>query len=178
MEKNFWNLITIYFEDPLGIWKKYAKKYFIHPKIRLSTRFEKKVEDAYTNYQTGKIIDIFSSDLGWKNKYDELRYEYDPYFEITLFRHLIFRIDFQAPNYTNNMFDVCYWEGILEMMKNDKMEPADALYLAYKNNQWYKYQSKKSDTIEPFLTNLGRHILDIKKRENLVKSLMEKEAER
>ena len=131
-------------------------------------------------------LEIYGVGLGWKSKYGVLEYEEDPYIEITLFKHISLHIDFLAPKYNEKIdgevFDVCYWEGILSMMNNVnsitgelKKPEEDALYDSYVENQWDSHCNKENKeypvqkTIKPFLKPLGKLILDIKIREAQVK---------
>lgn len=175
----FYNLIKIDWDNPLEIWEKYGKKYFIRPKV--------KIDFGPRNYyikNPAKLLEIYSVGLGWKSKYGELEYESYPYIEVTLFKHITFHINFIAPDYNKKeMLDVCYWEGILSMMNNTnsitgelKKPEEDALYDAYTNNQWVQNYAKENEytqTIQPFLKPLGKHILDIKIREAQVKEARE-----
>lgn len=136
------------------------------------------------------ILEIYGVGLGWKSKYGVLEYEEDPYIEITLFKHISLHIDFLAPKYNEKndgeVFDVCYWEGILSMMNNVnsitgelKKPEEDALYDSYVENQWFSPYNKEKDeypvqkTIRPFLKPLGKLTLDIKIREAQVKEARE-----
>ena len=146
-------------------------------------RFWKK----YHGVDPMNILEIYGVGLGWKSKYGVLEYEEDPYIEITLFKHISLHIDFLAPKYNEKIdgevFDVCYWEGILSMMNNVnsitgelKKPEEDALYDSYVENQWVSHYNKENGeypvqqkTIRPFLKPLGKLILDIKIREAQVK---------
>ena len=151
-------------------------------KPKMKFRFWQK----YHGVDTMNILEIYGVGLGWKSKYGVLEYEEDPYIEITLFKHISLHIDFIAPKYNEKrdgeVFDVCYWEGILSMMNNVnsitgelKKPEEDALYDSYVENQWVSHYNKENKeyqvqkTIKPFLKPLGRLILDIKIREAQVK---------
>lgn len=177
----FYNLFKIDWENPLEIWEKYARRYFIKPKMKF--RFLKR---KYHGVDPMNILEIYGVGLAWKSKYGMLEYEEDPYIEITLFRYISLHIDFIAPKYDREAFDVCYWEGILSMMNNVnsitgelKKPEEDALYDSYVENQWVSHYNKEKEeypvqkTIKPFLKPLGRLILDIKIREAQVKEAME-----
>ena len=98
-----------------------------------------------------------------------LEYEEDPYIEITLFKHISLHIDFLAPKYNEKrdgeVFDVCYWEGILSMMNNVnsitgelKKPEEDALYDSYVENQWFGcYNKENEDGKIMESTHSGRH---------------------
>ena len=176
MHWKFYNLFKIDWENPLEIWEKYGRRYFIKPKMKFG--FWQK----YHGVDTMNILEIYGVGLGWKSKYGVLEYEEDPYIEITLFKHISLHIDFIAPKYDREAFDVCYWEGILSMMNNVnsitgelKKSEEDALYDSYVENQWINHYNKENKeypvqkTIKPFLKPLGRLILDVKIREAQVK---------
>ena len=149
-------------------------------KPKMKFRFLKR---KYHEVDPMNILEIYGVGLGWKSKYGMLEYEEDPYIEITLFRYISLHIDFIAPKYDREAFDVCYWEGILSMMNNVnsitgelKKPEEDALYDSYLENQWASHYNKENGeypvvqkTIRPFLKPLGKLILDIKIREAQVK---------
>ena len=181
MHWKFYNLFKIDWENPLEIWEKYGRRFFIKPKMKF--RF---LERKYHGVDPMNILEIYGVGLGWKSKYGILEYEEDPYIEITLFRCISLHIDFIAPKYDREAFDVCYWEGILSMMNNVnsitgelKKPEEDALYDSYVENQWVSHYNKENKeyqvqkTIKPFLKPLGRLILDIKIREAQVKEARE-----
>ena len=177
----FYNLFKIDWENPLEIWEKYGRRYFMKPKMKF--RFLKR---KYHGVDPMNILEIYGVGLAWKSKYGMLEYEEDPYIEITLFRYISLHIDFIAPKYDREAFDVCYWEGILSMMNNVnsitgelKKPEEDALYDSYVENQWVSHCNKEKEeypvqkTIKPFLKPLGKLILDIKIREAQVKEARE-----
>ena len=175
----FCNLFKIDWENPLEIWEKYGRRYFMKPKMKF--RFLKR---KYHGVDPMNILEIYGVGLAWKSKYGMLEYEEDPYIEITLFRYISLHIDFIAPKYDREAFDVCYWEGILSMMNNVnsitgelKKPEEDALYDSYVENQWVSHYYNKEypvqKTIRPFLKPLGKLILDIKIREAQVKEARE-----
>lgn len=74
------------YNNPLYHWWK-VKKYFKRPKAHLYIGkkiwfFGLPCKDEYYN----SILDITSSAVGWKDKYNSPRHEWDPYIAITLFR--------------------------------------------------------------------------------------------
>ena len=173
----FYNLIKVNWVNPLGIWEKYGRKYFMRPKVKMGFGLRK------YDGNVAKLLEVRGVDLGWKTKYSELEYESDPYIKVTLFGCITFHVDFIAPDYKKEMFDVCYWEGILSMMDNidcttnkSKKPQEDALYDAYLHNQWienYGGENEYIQSIRPFLKPLASHILDIKIREAQVKKAKE-----
>ena len=179
MHWKFYNLFKIDWENPLEIWEKYGRRYFMKPKMKFRF-FNRK----YHGVDPMNILEIYGVGLAWKSKYGMLEYEEDPYIEITLFRYISLHLDFIAPKYDREAFDVCYWEGILSMMNNVnsitgelKKPEEDALYDSYVENQWVSHYYNKEypvqKTIRPFLKPLGKLILDIKIREAQVKEARE-----
>ena len=181
MHWKFYNLFKIDWENPLEIWEKYGRRYFMKPKMKFRF-FNRK----YHGVDPMNILEIYGVGLAWKSKYGMLEYEEDPYIEITLFRYISLHLDFIAPKYDREAFDVCYWEGILSMMNNVnsitgelKKPEEDALYDSYVENQWVSHCNKEKEeypvqkTIKPFLKPLGKLILDIKIREAQVKEARE-----
>ena len=177
----FYNLIKINWVNPLEIWEKYGRKYFIRPKVKIDFGPRK-----YYYENPAKLLEVYSVDLGWKSKFGILEYESNPFIEITLLKHITFHINFQAPDYKKEMYDLCYWEGILSIMNNVnditgelKKPEEDALYDSYVENQWFSNYNKEKEeytvqkTIKPFLKPLGKLILDIKIREAQVKEARE-----
>lgn len=70
------------------------------------------------------IIDIYSSSLGWKDKYNSPRHEWDPFFAITFFRRyrLMWMWNYvsdpsDSGEYTRN---VATWEAILDYIYYNK----------------------------------------------------------
>ncbi len=79
----------------------------------------------YANYKrTGKILDVYSSDVLWKDKYGSPRHEKSPYIFFCLFRLIGFAIRFYIPAY--NEFgekengDLYYWEYLLDYLYYEK----------------------------------------------------------
>lgn len=158
--------INIRWESPIGIWKKYGKPYFKFPKINLLFYIRNKNEVKY--YRPAIVFDVVAQDISWKSKYGNLEFEQSPFIRFSLFKRLVFQIDFVAPANNDKYDDICYWEGLLSMMSctdsntNEwKVKKDDALLKTYKENIWTDYGNAKY-TIEPYLTNLGWHILQSK----------------
>lgn len=158
--------VNIRFESPIGIQKKYGKPYFKFPKINFLLRIRNNSEVKY--YNPAMLIDVVAQDMCWKSKYGILEFEQNPFIRITLFKRMVFQIDFVAPVDNNKYDDICYWEGLLIMMSYTdsninkwKVKKDDALLKAYKDNIWNDMEGTKH-TIEPYLTNLGWHILQSK----------------
>lgn len=156
------NVIKFRWENPIGMWKKYGKPYFKFPKLSLRLYIRKKEDRKY--YSPGAILDIEAQDMGWKSKYGILEYEESPFIRLTLFTCIVLELRFVAPADNDKHDDICYWEGLLSMMANDTiMTKDDALLKAYNDNIWEAIEGPKY-TFEPYLTNLGWHVLQSKKR--------------
>lgn len=154
------SLIKYRWENPIGIWKKYGKPYFKFPKLSLSLYIRKKEDRKY--YSPGLVLDIVGQDMGWKSKYGILEYEQSPFIRITLFTWIVLEIVFVAPADNDRHDDICYWEGLLSMMAYEEDKKDDALLKAYTNNIWEAIDGPRY-TFEPYLTNLGWHVLQSKK---------------
>lgn len=116
---NRWNE----YHNPFYYWWK-ARKYFKRPKIHFICGkdiwfFGLPVRKDYYN----SIISIRSESLGWKWKYDEVRHEWDPYFQIVFFRkyHLIWLFNWinKKDEYSNTR-SMATWEAILDYLYNKK----------------------------------------------------------
>ena len=165
------NLIRIFWENPLGTWKKHGKPYFRIPYPKLDAYVMSKSDRRY--YHGAALIDIVGVDMLWKTKYSMEEFEECPRITVTLFNILVIEMSLVAPKVKGDAEDICYWEGMLTMMSNDSIPKEDALLKAYEENQWDKfissdkmgtpYEMSKPYTIEPYLTNLGWHVLQSKK---------------
>lgn len=111
------------YHNPFYYWWK-ARKYFKRPKIHFIYGkniwfFGLPVRKDYYN----PIISIRSESLGWKWKYDEVRHEWDPYFQIVFFRkyHLIWLLNWinKKDKYSNTR-SMATWEAILDYLYNKK----------------------------------------------------------
>lgn len=161
------HIIKLRCENPITIWKKYGKPYFKFPKVSFSLYIREKCDRKY--YNPGLLIDIVSQDIEWKSKYGMLEYERSPFIRLTLFTWIVFQIELVAPADNNLYDDICYWEGLLIMMSCTDSNTGewttssdDALLKAYNDNIWTDMEGT-SFTIEPYLTNLGWHILQSKR---------------
>lgn len=165
------NLIRIFWENPLGTWKKHGKPYFRFPFPKLDAYMMSKSDRKY--YHGAALIDIVGVDMLWKTKYSMEEFEECPRITVTLFKTLVIEMSLVAPKVKGDAEDTCYWEGMLTMMCNTNIPKEDALLKAYEVNQWIKfissdkmsapYEMSKPYTIEPYLTNLGWHVLQSKK---------------
>lgn len=97
----------------------------------------------YASYnRVGKIIDIWSSDVMWKDKYDSPRHERDPFIWICFFKTFGFSINFKI-NYVDEEGKICdggmyYWEYLL-----------DFLYYRKDLTKWDKWENYYTKTITP-----------------------------
>lgn len=68
------------------------------------------------------IIDIRSSSLGWKSKYDSPRHEWDPYFAITFFRkyRIMWMWNYITDDSNDNVRSMATWEALLDYLYFDR----------------------------------------------------------
>ena len=128
----FGNLIHLSLENPFRTWWK-ARKYFKMPKLNICIR-KLGWYFPYARYDyIGRILDISTKDVRWKDKYDSPRYEGNPYIFICLFRTICLEVNFYIPRLaeTGNIEDGSsyYWEYLL-------------------NYLYYKYSLKVTDVWE------------------------------
>lgn len=111
------------YRNPFYTWWK-VRKIFKRPKCHLyigerTWFFGLPCLDIYYN----PIIDINTSNVGWKWKYDEVRHEWDPYIQIRLFRKwdIIFIFNWIVKSDQNsNCRSMATWEAILDYLYNNK----------------------------------------------------------
>ena len=105
------------YHNPFYIWWK-CRKYFKFPSIKtyigkLTWFFGFPIRDEYLN----KFVDFRISALGWKDKYDSPRHEWDPYISIVLFRKWQLLILFGYWGKTNDgVKDLATWEAMLDYL--------------------------------------------------------------
>jgi len=113
----------IWIEDPLKTWRK-AKKYFVKPKPYFNWFWNKQNNCPYANLNYGaKILDIWCSDVRWKDKYNTPRYEGSPFIWVCFFNLFGFSINWHIiqkyknigynPAYIRDMY---YWEYLLDFL--------------------------------------------------------------
>lgn len=124
-------LLWSIYKNPYHYWWQ-VRKYWKIPKIHLA--HIGKITWWYglpcrTDYYS-KYLDIRSSGVGFKHKYDDIRFEWDPYLCFTLFRkwQLIFIWNFY-PYFTKYNSHLCLeseatWEAILEMTEGTSISDA------------------------------------------------------
>ena len=109
------------FENPLKTWWK-ARKYFKFPKVRFS--FGGLWLYPTLNDLCAKILDIWITDVSWKDKYNSPRHIRNPYICITLFRKYCFLIEFGMTYITvdgkEHDCEMEYWEYMLDYVYYSK----------------------------------------------------------
>lgn len=123
------------YHNPIYYWWK-AKKYFKFPSIRFykgkkTWFFGLPIRNEYYN----RFIDIRFSGLGWKDKYDSPRLEWQPYISILFFRkyQLIWSFVYE-PDHT--------WEAILDFLYYSK-----SISKAIENNTWTRIPTGEKITV-------------------------------
>lgn len=116
MRKDFYfrkSWIYINIVNPLKTWSS-VKEVFKFPKVNILCGFNVKTGNIFIDYKYShrKILNINCQDVGYKMKWDDPRYEYNPYICIDIFNAFRFIIEFKSP--TDLMEDFMYWEVILE----------------------------------------------------------------
>ncbi len=161
---------TIY--NPFKTWWK-ARKYFKCPKI---TPFICLVKTfcgyPYASYHwIGKIIDIYFSDVIWKDKWDSPRHERNPLVWICLFRKIAFGLRFNI--YKINEFgqkedgNMYYWEYILDYLYYDKTLELKSCWTRYSQifKKCVKYgEDEKDDEYKPYSIPIYTHLFSLNKR--------------
>lgn len=115
-----WNLFHISIWNPFKTWWK-ARKFFKRPKTKIHFFWSKRrslIPGPYVwTERYGKILDLYVSDLDWKDKYDSPRHERNPSIFFCLFRRFgfvimprVFRIDEFGDKKDG---DTYYWEYLL-----------------------------------------------------------------
>lgn len=83
----------------------------------------------YGDY-ANSIIGFWYDGLGWKDKYDSPRFEWNPYILLKIFKWCI-RLDIVSPNNINNDEDI-YWETLLDAIEYNK-----DFKTCIKENTWF-----------------------------------------
>ena len=155
------NLFNIWLENPLSTWWK-AKKYFKRPKIHC--RFF--LVDKFKNYpyatwkRIAKILDVWISDVAWKDKWNTPRHERSPLVWVCLFRKFGFSIRFNI--YYEDEFgdkykgDMEYWEYLLTWLyyRNKKTLRCYSGWVRdsqlYRCRTYGKAEDGSEDTFKPY----------------------------
>lgn len=159
--RNWNSWFNWFIENPLKTWNE-AKKYFKRPKISFHIHKVTKCSGyPYASYcWIGKILDIYSHDVFWKDKWCSPRHEQNPLIWICLFRKIAFSIRFNI--YYNNEFgekqsgDIMYWEYLLEWLYYKKKKTLRCYSIWTGDSQLYrerKYGNKEDgseDTFKPY----------------------------
>lgn len=122
--KHFNKWVNICIENPLKTWKQ-AKEYFVKPKSKIHFFKNPIYNCPYMNLKRiARIIDIYSSDVMWKEKYCTPRHERSPFVWVCFFRKFGFSINWNV--YYRDEFnqiqkgDVYYWEYLLDYLYFNK----------------------------------------------------------
>lgn len=112
-------------------WRK-AKQVFVKPSLRVYFGSQKNCPDLiYSSIVT-------NCDVGWKWKWNEIRFEDCPVFAIKLFGLVLsFSLHCPANNVAPYTDDLHYWEAILIYLYNNKSKTLREAIL--KSNIWRKY---------------------------------------
>ena len=147
-----YNWFGYMFENPFSIWyNKAVRQMFILPHIKFNVHSVMH-EPSFAN----DIFGLYTVALSWKLKYDEPRYEDDPFIQLNLFG-ICFKIQFRSPTNDGTLIcmpDEAYWESILEYYGELYEHKIPNLYKIIYNNTWCNTDMKEYDTTI-ILTNIG-----------------------
>lgn len=101
-------LFNYFYRNPLTTYNK-VKGIFVSLKRNIWFGLIKNTPLFYTGYVQGKLLDIYGSDVLWKDKYDTPRFEEVPFIKITLFSKFVFLIYWTVKEGQNDE----YWEQVL-----------------------------------------------------------------
>ena len=115
-EKNF----NFYIDNPFKTWWK-VRKYFKRPKTKIKFFFGNNWNYPYVSSKwCGKIIDIYISDVQWKDKWNTPRHERNPIIYFSLFQKFGFcmvpYIEYYNEFGEKENGDTHYWEYILDYL--------------------------------------------------------------
>lgn len=121
------------YNNPLYHWWK-ARKYFKRPKChfykgKITWFFGFPIKKEYLN----KILDIRFNALGWKDKWDSPRHEWDPYISIVFFRkwQLLWIFNWISNDKDSGIRSMATWEAILDYLYYGK-----SIDQCIKNHVW------------------------------------------
>lgn len=98
-------LFNFYYENPFKTMKE-LKGFF----VSLNTYITLKAPPFFSR---GKILDFYSTDVIWKDKYDSPRFEFEPRVQITLFSKFTLTITWKLPKHLQHLDIEDYWEQAL-----------------------------------------------------------------
>lgn len=158
-----WNLFNIFIENPFKTWWK-ARKYFKIPKTKVTFYFNK-------NLSTAKILDIVSSDLMWKDKWNSPRHEDNPHICICFFKK--FGIQIIPRIYGTDEFgekeekDMHYWEYLLDYLYYSKTLKLTSCWTTssdiFQHTVRYGENGSK-DKKEPYYVPIYTHLFSLNKK--------------
>lgn len=117
-------LFNLYIENPLKTWWK-VRKLFKFPNISIKFFYNPRFNCPYISLKSiGKLLDIWSSDVVWKDKYNTPYYEESPFVWFCLLGKFGFSIDFHIYYKDKSgklaCGDIYYWEYILDYLYYNK----------------------------------------------------------
>ena len=134
------------YNNPFYVWWK-TRKYFKFPSIHFIIGKNIWFFGLYINRNYyNKIFDICTKSVGFKFKFDDVRYEWNPYINICLFRKYHFIILFQ---YDIGIINTLVWETMLNMVYNNMTFKESVKY-----NSLTDYKGNKLG-IRKYLTKYG-----------------------
>lgn len=120
-------------ENPLRTWWK-VRKWFKFPKPSIC---------FYKDFSASKLIEFYCWDVTWTEKeYQNIRLDFSPYIELTLFKRFSWKLTFKVPE------DYVYWETIIEIVYYNK-----SIKEAIQDNTWKKYPKGIEQDINVFTLN-------------------------
>lgn len=140
--------INISIKNPLKTWWK-MRMWFKRPKISISFFSNPIYNCPYTWLKNiSSILDIWASDIMWKDKYNSPRHEANPFIWVCFFRKFGFSINFNI--YYRDEFgerqngSAYYWEYLLNVLEYHK-----SLDKGYSNwegeSRLYEYRDKDGE---------------------------------
>lgn len=129
-----------------------VKHYFKRPKM--SVYFFTK-PDHYTYSEIGKIIEIRSTDVDWKDKWYSPRFEDCPRIWVCFFRRFGFCIEWHA--YYKDEFgdtlngDIYYWEYVLNIAYYKKRLTSYSTWTRDSKLYKYIYKGEDKDVTKPYI---------------------------
>lgn len=116
------------------------------PLVRRNKNWTFKIFNTWWHIQIGWPIAISKSGLGWKDKFDSPRHEWNPFWQFWFFKWQ-FVINWNAPNDNNFDYNDKYWEMILWYLKYSDKD----IKKAEETWPWVNYNTKKSTWNKDYL---------------------------